>query len=160
MTLLLLQHRAANGSRPAIAAAPAGAALVPGVTAIINRAGRAIAAGNDLAAKIASRGRGAAVDIAKELAADRLLSPIDHDPAHLIKSDTGLTQPGSVEGCDRMHRAAVVGATLNDPIGLFLESVAGGKPASGQTGQQSKWFYKEDRSAIVAPRRDPLAMVR
>ena len=42
------------------------------------------------------------MNIAAELAAGRILSPVDHaDPAHLIVSGTGLTHLGSAEGRDK-----------------------------------------------------------
>ena len=40
---------------------------------------------------------------------------------------------------------------------MFLEGVAGGKPAAGQAGQQPEWFYKGDGSQLVGPEGD-LAM--
>ena len=92
------------------------------------------------------------VDIAAELAAGRLLSPIDHDdPAHLAMTGTGLTHLGSAEGRDKMHRDAAAAATQTDSMRMFLEGVQGGKPAVGETGQQPEWFYKGDGSGLVAP---------
>ena len=56
----------------------------------------AIAAGRGLAAEVAARGRGDAVDLAEALDQGRLLVPLDHDdPAHLHLTGTGLTHLGS-----------------------------------------------------------------
>jgi hypothetical protein len=151
-SLRLLQHRAADGTRSVIAATAEGASLVPGVDSVRELAARAIAAGTDLATAVRACGAGAAVDIAAELAAGRLLPPIDHsDPAHLIMTGTGLTHLGSAEGRDKMHRAAAAAETLTDSMRMFLDGVAGGKPAAGETGQQPEWFYKGDGSGLVGP---------
>lgn len=158
MTLRLLQHRAADGTRSVIAATPASAHVVQGVASVRALAGRAIATGTDLAAAIAACAMGAAVDIAAELAAGRLLAPIDHDdPAHLVMTGTGLTHLGSAEGRDKMHRDAAAAATQTDSMRMFLEGVEGGKPQAGETGQQPEWFYKGDGSGLVAPG-EPLTM--
>ncbi len=67
----------------------------------------AIADGATLAEAVAGSGRGEGVDLAVELAAGRLLAPIDHDDdAHLLLTGTGLTHLGSAEGRDKMHKAA------------------------------------------------------
>ncbi len=151
-SLRLLQHCAADGTRSVIAASDEGASLVLGVDSVRELAMRAIAAGTDLATAVRACGTGATVEIAAELAAGRLLSPIDHgDPAHLIMTGTGLTHLGSAEGRDKMHRAAAAAETLTDSMRMFLDGVAGGKPAVGETGQQPEWFYKGDGSGLVGP---------
>jgi hypothetical protein len=158
MALSLLQHRSAEGHRAVIAVTDGQAAFVTGIDSVRALALEAIAAGTDLAGAVASRGTGAAVDIAAEHAAGRIIAPIDHeDPAHLILSGTGLTHLGSAEGRDKMHRAAAAAETLTDSMRMFLEGVEGGKPAEGETGQQPEWFYKGDGSQLVAPGA-PLAM--
>ncbi|HEX8381932.1 MAG TPA: AraD1 family protein [Sphingomonas sp.] len=152
MTLRLLQHRDDHGARSVIAADEHGAAFVMAIESVRELAMRAIAGGTDLAGVVAACGRGAAVDLAAELAAGRLLSPIDHDdPAHLIMTGTGLTHLGSAEGRDKMHRDAAAAATQTDSMRMFLEGVEGGKPAPGATGQQPEWFYKGDGTGLVAP---------
>jgi hypothetical protein len=152
MTLRLLQHLGDDGTRSVIAATNDGAAFVTGVDSVRALAERAIADGSDLAAAVAACGTGASVDIAAELAAGRLLSPIDHvDPAHLIMTGTGLTHLGSAEGRDKMHRAAADAEKQTDSMRMFLEGVEGGKPATGERGQQPEWFYKGDGSGLVAP---------
>lgn len=152
MSMRLLQRRAANGSRSVIAATPDGAAFVTGVDSVRALASRAIADGTGLAEAVEACGTNGRVDVAAELAAGRLISPIDHDdPAHLIMTGTGLTHLGSAEGRDKMHRAAAAAETLTDSMRMFLDGVAGGKPATGETGQQPEWFYKGDGSGLVGP---------
>jgi hypothetical protein len=151
MALRLLQHRAADGARSVIFAQGDKASFLPGVTSVRELALRAIAAGRSLAEEATACGQGAAVDIAAELAAGRLLAPIDHeDPAHLVLAGTGLTHLGSAEGRDKMHKAAQQGA-VTDSMRMFLEGLEGGKPAPGQVGQQPEWFYKGDGSQLVGP---------
>ncbi len=152
MSLRLLQHRDSDGARAVIAATDSGAAFVTGVGTVLELATRAIGGGMSLAAAIDAQGTHGVVNIAAELAAQRILSPIDHaDPAHLIVSGTGLTHLGSAEGRDKMHRAAAAATVQTDSMRMFLEGVAGGKPAPGETGQQPEWFYKGDGSSLVAP---------
>lgn len=157
MALRLLQHRAADGARSVIFAQGETARFLTGVTSVRELALRAIAAGRSLADEAAACGQGAVVDIAAELAAGRLLAPIDHeDPAHLVLAGTGLTHLGSAEGRDKMHKAAQQGA-VTDSMRMFLEGLEGGKPAPGQVGQQPEWFYKGDGSQLVGPEQ-PLTM--
>lgn len=151
MTLRLLQHLGGDGVRAVIAADDDGAAFVPGVAGVRALATRAIEDGVGLAAAVAACGRGARVDLLAELAAGRLLAPIDHDdPAHLLLTGTGLTHLGSAEGRDAMHRDAAA-AVQTDSMRMFLAGVEGGKPAPGATGQQPEWFYKGDGGALVGP---------
>jgi hypothetical protein len=156
--LRLLQHRGFDGTRRVIAATDERAAFVSGATDIRSLAIAAIAAGHDLRTAIAHAGLEGDVDLAQELAAHRLLAPIDHpDPAHLTLSGTGLTHLGSAEGRDQMHRAAAAGDTLTDSMRMFLEGLDGGKPAPGAIGQQPEWFYKGDGSRLAGPG-EPLDM--
>jgi hypothetical protein len=152
MTLRLLQHRGADGARSVIAAWADHAAFVPGVDSVRALAGKAIAMGTDLAGAIAACGSGGPVDIVAELAAGRLLAPIDHpDPAHLFMTGTGLTHLGSAEGRDKMHREAAAAEKQTDSMRIFLEGVAGGKPGEGQVGSQPEWFYKGNGHGLVGP---------
>jgi len=152
MTLRLLQHRAGDGARSVILADGAEAFVLKGVTTTRELAQRAIAAGTTLAEAAQAAGRGASVDIAAELAAGRLLAPIDHDdPAHLQMTGTGLTHLGSAEGRNKMHAAAATGEKLTDSMRMFLEGLEGGKPAAGEVGQQPEWFYKGNGSGLVGP---------
>jgi len=152
MRFRLLQHRDSEGVRSVIAARDARATLVPGVASVRELALDAIAKGQTLAEAVAARGEGAEIDLAAELAAGRLLAPIDHaDPAHLVMTGTGLTHLGSAEGRDKMHREAAAAEKQTDSMRMFLEGVEGGKPAPGQAGQQPEWFYKGDGSQLVGP---------
>jgi hypothetical protein len=152
MALRLLQHRRADGVRAVIAADGDVAAFVPGVSSIRALALAAIAAGTGLKQAAEAAGKGAAVDIAAELAAGRIIAPIDHeDPAHMVLTGTGLTHLGSAEGRDKMHRAAAEATAQTDSMRMFLEGLEGGKPTPGQTGQQPEWFYKGDGSQLVGP---------
>ncbi len=152
MTLRLLQHRTADGTRSVIAATQTDAAVVNGVSSVYELATRAIATGTDLAGTIAALGTHGDIHVGAELAARRIIAPIDHpDTAHLLMTGTGLTHLGSAEGRDKMHKAAAAAATQTDSMRMFLEGVAGGKPAEGETGQQPEWFYKGDGASLVGP---------
>lgn len=152
MSLRLLQHRADDGTRSVIAATGASDAFVLGVDSVRSLANKAITLGTGLAGAVAACGLGEPVDIAAELAAGRLLAPIDHpDAAHLFMTGTGLTHLGSAEGRDKMHREAAAAETQTDSMRIFLEGVAGGKPAAGQTGHQPEWFYKGNGFGLVGP---------
>jgi len=152
MNLRLLQHRAADGTRSVIAASDVGAAFVIGIDSVRSLANKAIAMGTDLAGAVAACGVGDPVDIAAELAAGRLLAPIDHpDAAHLFMTGTGLTHLGSAEGRDKMHREAAAAEKQTDSMRIFLEGVEGGKPAAGEVGSQPEWFYKGNGFGLVGP---------
>ena len=152
MALRLLQHRADSGARSVILADGDRAHFLDGVATIRALAQRAIAGGTSLAEAAHAAGPGAAVEIAAELAAGRLLAPIDHDdPAHVVMTGTGLTHLGSAEGRDKMHAAAAAGKTLTDSMRMVLEGLDGGKPAPPSVGQQPEWFYKGDGSQLVGP---------
>jgi hypothetical protein len=158
MALRLLQHRADDGARSVILADGDTAVFLSGLASVRSLALAAIAAGTRLAAAAKAAATGAAVDIAAELAAGRLLSPIDHDDAaHLHMTGTGLTHLGSAEGRNKMHAAAAAGEKLTDSMRMFLEGVEGGKPAPGTVGQQPEWFYKGNGTGLVGPQA-PLTM--
>ncbi len=148
----LLQHRSDGGARRLIAADGERAWFVAGFSDVRGLASEAIERGQTLAAIVAGAGEDGAVDIAAELAAGRLLAPIDHpDSARLLMTGTGLTHLGSAEGRDKMHKAAAAGEALTDSMRMFLEGVEGGKPAPGETGQQPEWFYKGDGTHLTGP---------
>jgi hypothetical protein len=152
MTFRLVQYRGAGGERRVIAARADEAGFVVGSSDVRALAMRAIAAGRTLAQLVEACGVEGKVDLEAELAAGTLIAPIDHeDPAHLIMTGTGLTHLGSAEGRDRMHREAAAAAQQTDSMRMFLEGVAGGKPAPGAVGQQPEWFYKGNGTQLVAP---------
>ena len=85
------------------------------------------------------------------IAEGRLLVPLDHpDPAHCIVTGTGLTHLGSADARDKMHKTLGEAETLTDSMKMFLDGLAGGKPAGSQAGVQPEWFYKGDGSIVVA----------
>ena len=151
MAVRLVQLRAPDGGRRLAAADDDGSAHeVRGCGSTYALARAAAADGTTLAQAVERFGRGAAVDVAAELAAGRVLAPIDHpDPAHLLLSGTGLTHLGSAEGRDRMHKAAAEGQT--DSMRMFLMGVEGGKPDDGAEGVQPEWFFKGDGAGLVGP---------
>lgn len=152
MAIRLLQHRAEDGTRSVVFAEGQAAHVLPGVGSVRELALRTIAGGTSLAEAARACGAGADVDLAAEFAAGRFLAPIDHeDPAHLVLSGTGLTHLGSAQGRDKMHREAAAAAHQTDSMRMFLEGLAGGKPADGGVGQQPEWFYKGDGSQLVGP---------
>ena len=156
--LTLLQHRSGDGARSLIAARDGKARFVTGWSDTRALATAAIAAGATLATMIDQAGSGDAVDLQEELAAGRLLAPIDHpDRAHMLLTGTGLTHLGSAEGRDKMHKAAAAGERLTDSMRMFLEGVEGGKPGTGEAGQQPEWFYKGDGTHVTGPG-EPLTM--
>ena len=147
----LLQHRANDGRRSVIAADGESALFVNTVRSTRELAIRAIEAGIALAEMITRCGRGEEVNPAAELAAGRIIAPIDHDdPAHLLMSGTGLTHLGSADARDRMHRMAT-SEKQTDSMRIFLDGIEGGKPALGEIGCQPEWFYKGDGSELVGP---------
>lgn len=152
----LLQRRIDDGTRQLLASDGTSAHVVEGYVTTYALAQAAIAAGRSLIEMLADAPNGEAVDVAAELAAGRLLAPIDHaDPAHLMLAGTGLTHLGSAEGRDTMHKAASAGQAT-DSMRMFLEGLAGGKPASGAIGQQPEWFWKGDGQHLTPPQA-PLA---
>lgn len=148
----LLQRLASDGARQVLAGQGGDFRIVAEHTDIRTLALAAIAANRSLVDEVAAGGFLEAVDVHSELAAGRILAPIDHrDPAHLWLAGTGLTHLGSAEGRDRMHKAAASGETLTDSMRIFLEGLEGGKPAPGAVGQQPEWFYKGDGAHLVGP---------
>jgi hypothetical protein len=157
VTLRLLQHRADDGKRSVIADDGKSPRFVNEVTSTRELASWAIEAAVPFAEMISRLGTGEEVDPAAELAAGRILAPIDHkDPAHLLMSGTGLTHLGSADARDRMHQAAAA-EKQTDSMRMFLEGLERGKPTEGETGCQPEWFYKGDGSRIAGPG-EPLAM--
>ncbi|HJP67805.1 MAG TPA: AraD1 family protein [Sphingomicrobium sp.] len=154
MNLRLLQHSRGN-ERSVIADDGTSARIVTAVRSTRELALLALKAGVGLGEMIARLGLGQEVDTASELAAGRIIAPIDHeDPAHLLMSGTGLTHLGSADARDRMHKIAAA-EDQTDSMRIFLEGVERGKPSQGEVGCQPEWFYKGDGSQLVGPG-DPL----
>jgi hypothetical protein len=155
--LRLMQHRTDGGRRSVIADDGSSARFVTGVSSTRELATAAIESGVGIAEMITRRGLGEEVNPIVELAAGRIIAPIDHpDPAHLMMSGTGLTHLGSADARDRMHRMAAA-ERQTDSMRIFLEGVEGGKPKEGVAGCQPEWFYKGDGSQLVGPG-EPLVM--
>lgn len=149
--MFLSQLTLPDGSRAVALRKGADARLVPGATSTRDLALDAIAAGRSLAAEIAARGDGPAVDLTQALAEGRMLVPLDHpDPAHLHLTGTGLTHLGSAATRNAMH-SKLDGDDLTDSMKMFRMGLEGGKPATGQIGAQPEWFYKGNGHAAVAP---------
>ena len=148
----LLQRVDESGERQVLAWDADSCKVVAGVRTVRDLAWTAITQGQPLGEVVAACGLGEMVDPAAELAAGRLLAPVDHDdPAHLFLTGTGLTHLGSAEGRDKMHKAAQSGENLTDSMRMFLEGLEGGKPEEGTIGQQPEWFYKGTGSHLTGP---------
>jgi hypothetical protein len=146
----LLQQRLPDGSRRVILAEDA-AHVLTGVASTRDLAALAIRDATSLLDAARARRSDETVDLAAALAAGTLLPAIDHDDsARLMLAGTGLTHLGSAAGRDAMHKAAAAG-TQTDSMRLFLEGMAGGRPAAGEVGAQPEWFYKGDGQSLVAP---------
>ena len=147
----LSQIRLADGVA-VVARIGAEAHVVLGTASVYDLALAAIAAGRDLAAEVAARGLGEAVDLV-QAAADGLLDlPLTHpDPAHLHLTGTGLTHLGSASARDAMHAKLEGAETLTDSMKMFRMGLEGGRPARGDVGAQPEWFYKGTGFAAVAP---------
>jgi hypothetical protein len=158
MATRLLQNRAPSGDRSVVLARDNQAWVLEGTTSILALAREALAGGLSLLEAVGRHPVGAPVDLIAAFTDGALLAPIDHeDPAHLLMTGTGLTHLGSAEGRDKMHKQAMAAETQTDSMRIFLEGLAGGKPAPGEIGQQPEWFYKGDGSQMVGPHQ-PLEM--
>jgi hypothetical protein len=130
------------------------AKIVLNTASVYELAGSAIAAGHGIAAEVALRGLGAAVEL--EGAVFDL--PVSHpDPAHLHLTGTGLTHLGSASARDAMHAKLAGAETLTDSMKMFRMGLESGRPAAGKVGAQPEWFYKGNGFAAVAPGADLLA---
>lgn len=140
------------GKRALVVTARGESRLVKGVRTTYALAMEAIESGEPLRARVAARGVGKPVDLARAGKEGRILAPLDHaDPAHMLVTGTGLTHLGSAEGRDKMHRALDDAATLTDSMKMFKLGLDGGKPKKGEAGVQPEWFYKGDGSIVAAP---------
>jgi hypothetical protein len=141
-----------SGKRCLVVTARGDARIVKGMRSSYALAMEAIETGEPIKKRIAGRGVGQIVDLARALKQGRVLSPIDHkDSAHLIVTGTGLTHLGSAEGRDQMHKDLTDATKLTDSMKMFKLGLEGGKPSPGERGVQPEWFYKGDGSRLVAP---------
>ncbi len=150
--MLISQIRAADGSLAVVARDGPEAAVVRGAASTYALATEAIATGRSLAATIAARGLGEAVDLAALLAQGRVALPVTHpDPCHMHLTGTGLTHLGSASARDAMHAKLSGAEVLTDSMKMFRMGLDGGRPATGQVGVQPEWFYKGNGHTAVAP---------
>ena len=150
----LIQFFDLNGERAVGAVDNGTARVVNGATSVYALATEALSRQGGLAALVAEKGLGAAVDRAAILAEGRMLAPVDHpDPAHLYVTGTGLTHLGSAATRDAMHTANSGAAEtgLTDTMKMFRMGLEGGKPASGLKGVQPEWFYKGNGYSVINP---------
>ena len=149
----LIQYFDANGARAVAVTQNGETRQVQGAKSVYELAQAALAGGG-LAAAVAARGLGGAVDKAALLAEGRLLSPIDHpDPTHLPVTGTGLTHLGSAATRDAMHKASGDKPTgeLTDSMKMFRMGLENGKPKNGEKGVQPEWFYKGNGHIVANP---------
>jgi hypothetical protein len=150
--MLLSQILNADGSITVVAREGSEAAVVRGAVSTYQLATEALAQGKPLAAVIAARGLGEAVDLVALAAAGRLALPITHpDLTHMHLTGTGLTHLGSAATRDAMHAKLDGAETLTDSMKMFQMGLADGRPAPGQVGVQPEWFYKGNGHTAVAP---------
>ncbi|MDZ4392831.1 AraD1 family protein [Cypionkella sp.] len=150
--MLLSQIKNADGSISVVAREGSEAAIVRGAVSTYALATEALAQGKPLAAVIAARGLGEAVDLVALAAAGRLALPITHpDLTHMHLTGTGLTHLGSAATRDAMHAKLDGAETLTDSMKMFQMGLADGRPAPGQVGVQPEWFYKGNGYTAVAP---------
>jgi len=147
---MLISQMQVDGGLAVVARDADGAFAVPGAASVLDLATEAIAGDTTIAAVIAARGRGEAVDLDRAYAEGRLALPISHpDPAHLHLTGTGLTHLGSAATRDAMH--AKDPSEMTDSMKMFRMGLEGGKPAAGKVGVQPEWFYKGNGTCAVAP---------
>lgn len=152
--MLLSQIKRPDGTVAVVAREGTEAYEVRGAASVHQLAMDCAATGAGLAAKIASLGLGAAVDLQAAYEEGRLLAPIHHpDPAHLHLTGTGLTHLGSAATRDAMHKKASLEdeETLTDSMKMFRMGLEKGKPANGAPGVQPEWFYKGNGLSAIAP---------
>ncbi|MBC2834418.1 AraD1 family protein [Paragemmobacter straminiformis] len=105
-----------------------------------------------VAAVVAERGLGEAVDLPSLLAAGRVTLPITHpDPVHMHLTGTGLTHLGSASARNAMHAKLEGAEVLTDSMKMFRMGLEGGRPQAGAVGAQPEWFYKGNGTTAVAP---------
>ena len=142
------------GGMAVVARDGAVARVIVNTDSVYELASAAIAAGRTIAAEVALRGLGEAV----ELQAAAFDLPVSHpDPAHLHMTGTGLTHLGSASARDAMHAKLEGAETLTDSMKMFRMGLETGRPAAGQVGAQPEWFYKGNGHAAVAPGADLVA---
>lgn len=150
--MLISQVKAPGGGLAVVVRSGSEAAVLRGVESTYALAMEAAATGRPIAALVAERGLGEAVDLPSLLAEGRVVLPITHpDPVHMHLTGTGLTHLGSASARDAMHAKLAGAEALTDSMKMFRMGLEGGRPASGHVGVQPEWFYKGNGTTAVAP---------
>ncbi|OYU18597.1 MAG: GguC protein [Rhodobacteraceae bacterium PARR1] len=150
--MLLSQIIGADGKVAVVVRDGSEAAILRGTASTYALAMDAAAGRRSVAALVAERGLGEAVDLPSLLAAGRVTPPITQpDPAHMHLTGTGLTHLGSASARDAMHAKLEGAETLTDSMKMFRMGLDGGRPASGGVGAQPEWFYKGNGHTAIAP---------
>lgn len=156
--MLISQITRPGGGLAVVVRSGSEAAVLRGVESTYALAMEAATTGRPVAALVAERGLGEAVDLPSLLAEGRVTLPITHpDPAHMHLTGTGLTHLGSASARDAMHAKLSGDEALTDSMKMFRMGLEGGRPAAGAVGVQPEWFYKGNGTTAVAPER-PLTM--
>jgi hypothetical protein len=150
--MLISQIAAPDGKTVVVVREGSETRAVKGAVGVYELATEAARAGRPLAALIAERGIGEAVDLDTAYREGRMLLPVAHpDPAHMHVTGTGLTHLGSAATRDAMHAAAKKEENLTDSMKMFRMGIEGGKPVAGEVGVQPEWFYKGNGTIATAP---------
>lgn len=150
--MLISQVKAPGGGLAVVVRSGSEAAVLRGVDSTYALAMEAATTGRPVAALVAERGLGEAVDLPSLLAEGRVVLPITHpDPAHLHVTGTGLTHLGSASARDAMHAKLAGAEVLTDSMKMFRMGLEGGRPAAGSVGVQPEWFYKGNGTTAVPP---------
>ena len=150
--MLLSQIIGADGKVAVVVRDGSEAAILRGTASTYALAMDAATARRPVAALVAERGLGEAVDLPSLLAAGKVTLPITHpDPAHMHLTGTGLTHLGSASARDAMHAKLEGAEVLTDSMKMFRMGLEGGRPAAGQVGAQPEWFYKGNGTTAIAP---------
>lgn len=150
--MLLSQIIQPDGKTAVVVRDGSEAAILRGTESTYALAMEAASIRRPVAALVAERGLGEAVDLPSILAAGRVTLPIAHpDPAHMHLTGTGLTHLGSASARDAMHAKLEGAETLTDSMKMFRMGLEGGRPTAGQVGAQPEWFYKGNGHTAIAP---------
>jgi len=156
--MLISQITRPGGGLAVVVRSGSEAAVLRGMPSSYALAMEAATSGRPVAAVVAERGLGEAVDLPSLLAEGRVTLPITHpDPAHMHLTGTGLTHLGSASARDAMHAKLSGGEALTDSMKMFRMGLEGGRPAAGAVGVQPEWFYKGNGTTAVGPEQ-PLTM--
>ncbi len=148
----LVQFETVEGKRAVAQVDGDQLAVLYNVDRVSDLAEKAIASGQSLNQAVQAAGVSCTVPYDEMVDEGRLLPVIDlPDPAHVIVAGTGLTHMGSADTRDAMHaKVAVNEDDLSDSMKIFKMGLEGGKPAEGEIGVQSEWFWKGDGSILRA----------